>query len=157
MLKGIPIKSAQILIKNVEGGKFRNKEALWYDLSGRWNRHPIPCHRVLLWLQTRAELVSHAELWTLRQGDAVRLRKKNILILSHGVRLSFCHTQQAQSGSGEIDGGELLSCSSFVETQARRSCILQGGFLLVGPWKWMKVADYIINPIKKVLSVRSHF
>ena len=80
-LKGIPIKSAQILIKNVEGGKSRNKEALWYDLSGRWNRHPIPCHRVLFWLQTRAELVSHAELWTLRQGDSVRLRKKNILIL----------------------------------------------------------------------------
>ena len=76
--------------------------------------------------------MAHAELRTLRQGDAVRLRK-NILILSQGVRLSFCHTQQAQSGSGEIDGGELLSCSSFVETQARRPCILQGVFLLVGP------------------------
>ena len=37
------------------------------------------------------------------------------------------------AGSGEIDGGDLLSCSSFVETQARRPCILQDGFLLVGP------------------------
>ena len=33
-------------------------------------------------------------------------------------------------------------------------CFLQDGFLNGSPLKYNKVSDYIVNPIKKVLSVR---